>query len=851
MSSKMTPAWEQYVNIKKDYADVVLLFRMGDFYEAFDKDAHVLSEKLEITLTQKQFGKNQKHDLAGFPYHSLTQHLSTLLKKDVKVAICEQTSEQTNTKGIIEREVVRVVSPGTIFEDYMLDNQSNNYLTSLYFSNNIIGISYIDVSTSEIKVSKLNTQSLSSEISRLNPAELIINNRDGIDLVDHSSKMILPEDDFEDFIFESNVVQSLNKLSEQEWFYSNNVEKKAFVGLLNYLYKNKLLTNINFENTEYYQFSDFMFIDPQTRKNLSLFSSNSNSFSLFNTVNSTQTSMGARLLKHYIGQPLINKNKILYRQEIVDWFFENNAVTNEFRSQITEISDIERLISKISNFNSEPRDVISLSKSIKTLIHSTQFLSQKNVSDNIKGLIDELPDISDVSLLIEKTFNIDYSGKLGDGDLIKKGVSKKLDEYLYSLKNSKQILSELEQREKEKTKIKNLKIRFNKIFGYYFEVTKSQIENVPDYFIRKQTLVNAERFFTEELKELETKITLSVDLVSELEREIYNEVNDFIISKSSLVLKSSEIISKLDVFSNFAAISKQNNYIKPIINDSKNLQINNSRHPMVEKIIESGKFVPNDVFIDDLSEQIILLTGPNMSGKSTYIRQIGILVLMAQIGCYISASSAEIGIVDRIFTRVGLEEDLSEGRSTFMTEMLETSLILNEASDRSLIILDEIGRGTSTYDGLAIAMSVAEYIHESNHLKSRTLFATHFHEMTSLESDFKRIKNYYVSVVEDGDKVVFLHDIKRGISERSYGIYVAELAGLPTEVIQKSKLLLSNLESKSDLSFENIPEQLPLNLIENNYEDIKDLINSIDTDGITPLDALIKLSEIKDKFKEK
>jgi len=851
MSSKMTPAWEQYVNIKKDYADVVLLFRMGDFYEAFDKDAHVLSEKLEITLTQKQFGKNQKHDLAGFPYHSLSQHLSTLLKKDVKVAICEQTSEQTNIKGIIEREVVRVVSPGTIFEDYMLDNQSNNYLTSLYFSNNIIGISYIDVSTSEIKVSKLNTQSLSSEISRLNPAELIINNRDGIALVDHSSKMILPEDDFEDFIFESNVVQSLNKLSEQEWFYSNNVEKKAFVGLLNYLYKNKLLTNINFENTEYYQFSDFMFIDPQTRKNLSLFSSNSNSFSLFNTVNSTQTSMGARLLKHYIGQPLINKNKILYRQEIVDWFFENNPVTNEFRSQITEISDIERLISKISNFNSEPRDVISLSKSIKTLIHSTQFLSRKNVSDNIKGLIDELPDISDVSLLIEKTFNIDYSGKLGDGDLIKKGVSKKLDEYLYSLKNSKQILSELEQREKEKTKIKNLKIRFNKIFGYYFEVTKSQIENVPDYFIRKQTLVNAERFFTEELKELETKITLSVDLVSELEREIYNEVNDFIISKSSLVLKSSEIISKLDVFSNFAAISKQNNYIKPIINDSKNLQINNSRHPMVEKIIESGKFVPNDVFIDDLSEQIILLTGPNMSGKSTYIRQIGILVLMAQIGCYISASSAEIGIVDRIFTRVGLEDDLSEGRSTFMTEMLETSLILNEASDRSLIILDEIGRGTSTYDGLAIAMSVAEYIHESNHLKSRTLFATHFHEMTSLESDFKRIKNYYVSVVEDGDKVVFLHDIKRGISERSYGIYVAELAGLPTEVIQKSKLLLSNLESKSDLSFENIPEQLPLNLIENNYEDIKDLINSIDTDGITPLDALIKLSEIKDKFKEK
>ncbi|MFL2768259.1 MAG: DNA mismatch repair protein MutS [Dehalococcoidia bacterium] len=851
MSSKMTPAWEQYVNIKKDYTDVVLLFRMGDFYEAFDQDAHVLSEKLEITLTQKQFGKNQKHDLAGFPYHSLNQHLSTLLKKGVKVAICEQTSDQTNIKGIIEREVVRVVSPGTIFEDYMLDNQSNNYLASLYFSSDEIGISYIDVSTSEIKVSKLNRESLPSELSRLNPAELIINIPEEIDLAANISKVILNENDFNDFNFELNIAQNLFKLNDEEWFYNHKVEKKAFIGLLNYLFNNKLLTNINFENIEYYQFSDFMFIDPQTRKNLSLFSSNSNSFSLFNTINSTQTSMGARLLKHYIGQPLINKNKILLRQEIVDWFFENHTITNEFRTQIKQISDIERLISKISNFNSEPRDVIALSNSIKILMQSIEFLSQQKLPNTINELIDNFPAIEDISNLVEQTFNIDYSGKLGDGDLIKHGVSETLDEYLYSLKNSKQILSELELKEKEKTKIKNLKIRFNKIFGYYFEVTKSQINNVPDYFIRKQTLVNAERFFTEELKELETKITLSVDLVSELEREIYIEVCDFIISKSSLVLKSSEIISKLDVFSNFATVSVLNTYIKPEINDSKNLQINHSRHPMVEQIIESGKFVPNDVFIDDLSEQIILLTGPNMSGKSTYIRQIGILVLMSQIGCYIPASFAEIGIVDRIFTRVGLEDDLSEGRSTFMTEMLETSLILNEATDRSLIILDEIGRGTSTYDGLAIAMSVAEHIHESKNLKSRTLFATHFHEMTSLESDMERIKNYYVSVVEDGDKVVFLHDIKRGISERSYGIYVAELAGMPREVIHKSKLLLANLESKSDFSFENIPEQLPLNLIENNYDEIKELINTIDTDGITPLDALIKLSEIKDKFKEK
>ena len=854
MSNNITPAWEQYLNIKKDYPEVLLLFRMGDFYEVFDNDAKILSDILQITLTQKQFGKDQKHDLAGFPFHSLNQHLSTLVKNGVSVAICEQVGDEVNSKGIIDRRVVRVVSPGTIFEDYMLDNQSNNYLASLYHSENEIGIAYIDVSTFEIKVSKINPESISSELFRLNPAEILVNNQNEINFEDNINKVILSDIEFDDFIFQDNLARNLDQIVVQKWFVNSNSEQKAYVGLLNYLFKNKLLENINLAKTEYYHYSDYMFIDPQTRNNLSLFSTGSNSFSLFNTLNNTQTSMGARLLKHYIGQPLINLNKILERQEFVEWFYTNSEITNNFRNQIQSIADIERLLTKISNFNCEPKDVIALGNSLHLLHDSIDYLRTTKLNDNLKTLISHMPNIKHIYEMIHRTFEIDFSGKLGEGTLVKKEISKELDDYRYSLNNSKKILNELEISERRKTNIKNLRVRYNKIFGYYIEVTKSHIDDVPDYFIRKQTLVNAERFFTEELKELESKITVSVERVSQLEKNIFKEICEYIISLSSSILTASMILSKLDVFSNFSIISIQNNYVKPIINDSKILKLSQSRHPMVEKIVESGKFVPNDVLIDDKEQQIILLTGPNMSGKSTYIRQVGIIVLMAQIGCYVPSNNSEIGIVDRIFTRVGLEDDLSEGRSTFMTEMIETAMILNEATNRSLIILDEIGRGTSTYDGLAIAMSVAEYIHNNNSLGSRTLFATHFFEMTGLESDFSRIKNYHVNVLEDGDRVVFLHDIKRGISERSYGIYVAQLAGMPKDVIDKSKLLLSNLESKSNPPLEiirTIPEQLPLNLIDNNYEEIKALINSIDTDEITPLEALIKLSTIKEKFKEK
>ena len=484
----------------------------------------------------------------------------------------------------------------------------------------------------------------------------------------------------------------------------------------------------------------------------------------------------------------------------------------------------------------------------------SDYLKSNSLPNKFNKLYIDSPEIKHICDLVENSLEEQFEGKLGDGLLIKKGLSVDLDRYRKSLSKSKNNLAQMELNEREKTQIKNLRVRYNKIFGYYIEITKSQLGQVPDNYIRKQTLVNAERFFTEELKNLETEIIISVERIEELEKEIFQDICKDIISKVNEIYFAASIIAKLDVYSSLSLIARKNGYIKPEINESLNLKIQKSRHPMVEELIESGKFVPNDIYLNDIDHQIILLTGPNMSGKSTFIRQVGIIVLLAQIGSYVPAESAEIGLVDRIFTRVGLEDDLSAGRSTFMTEMTETATILNEATNKSLIILDEIGRGTSTYDGLAIAMSVAEYIHEESSIGARTLFATHFFEMTALESKLKRLKNYHVKVLEDQESVVFLHHISKGISARSYGIYVASLAGMPDEVISKSKLLLSSLEEKSEFpesNYLNVSTQLPLNLQENNYDEIREIFKAIDMDNITPIEALIKLSDLKEKFKEK
>ena len=857
MGKNLTPAWKQYLSIKEDYIDSILLYRMGDFYEAFDTDAEILSSELQITLTKKEFGKGQVHLLAGIPFHSLDKHLPILVEKGFRIAICEQIGLEPNSQGIIDRKVVRVVSPGTIFEDYLLDNNSNNYLMSAFTEKNNTGISYIDVSTGEIKVTRIDTQSLDSELARIRPSELLSLKSQKINSEYYGKNEFLDSADFNNWVFDPSEYNKVSIIERNEWFDTNLVETKAFIGLTNYLYRNMLFNTINFENVEYYKTSEYMFLDPQTRKNLGLFPDKNilnSSFSLFNTLNITKTSMGARLLKNYLGQPLINIKKIKLRQEIISWFYDNENISSKLAGKLEKIFDIERLLSKLVNYRAGPIEVLTLSQSLDMALNVFEYLKSNFLPNKFKKLFINAHEIKYICDLVNNSFEKQYDGKLGDGLLIKKGLSEDLDKYRQSLATSKNILAQMELTERKKTQIKNLRVRYNKIFGYYIEITKSQLGQVPDYYIRKQTLVNAERFFTEELKNLETDIILSVERIDELERKIFQDICNNIISKVNEISLLANVISELDVHSSLSLIARRNGYVKPKINESLNLKIQKSRHPMVEELIETGKFVPNDVYLNNIDHQIILLTGPNMSGKSTFIRQIGIIVLLAQIGSYVPAENAEIGLVDRIFTRVGLEDDLSAGRSTFMTEMTETATILNEATNKSLIILDEIGRGTSTYDGLAIAMSVAEYIHEESSIGARTLFATHFFEMTTLESRLNRLKNYHVKVLEDQESVVFLHHISKGISARSYGIYVASLAGMPDEVISKSKLLLSALEEKSNplgLNYTNISTQLPLNLHENNYDEIRNIFNDIDMDNITPLEALIKLSDLKEKFKEK
>ena len=857
MGKNLTPAWKQYLSIKEDYIDSILLYRMGDFYEAFDNDAEILSSELQITLTKKEFGKGQVHLLAGIPFHSLDNHLPILVEKGFRIAICEQIGLEPNSQGIIDRKVVRVVSPGTIFEDYLLDNNSNNYLMSAFTEKNNTGISYIDVSTGEIKVTRIDTQSLDSELARIRPSELLSLKSQKINLEYYGKNEFLDSADFNNWVFDPSEYNNVSIIERNEWFDTNLVETKAFIGLTNYLYRNMLFNTINFENVEYYKTSEYMFLDPQTRKNLGLFPDKNilnSSFSLFNTLNITKTSMGARLLKNYLGQPLINIKKIKLRQEIISWFYDNENISSKLAGKLEKIFDIERLLSKLVNYRAGPIEVLTLSQSLDMALNVFEYLKSNFLPNKFKKLFINAHEIKYICDLVNNSFEKQYDGKLGDGLLIKKGLSEDLDKYRQSLATSKNILAQMELTERKKTQIKNLRVRYNKIFGYYIEITKSQLGQVPDYYIRKQTLVNAERFFTEELKNLETDIILSVERIDELEKKIFQDICNNIISKVNEISLLANVISELDVHSSLSLIARRNGYVKPKINESLNLKIQKSRHPMVEELIETGKFVPNDVYLNNIDHQIILLTGPNMSGKSTFIRQVGIIVLLAQIGSYVPAENAEIGLVDRIFTRVGLEDDLSAGRSTFMTEMTETATILNEATNKSLIILDEIGRGTSTYDGLAIAMSVAEYIHEESSIGARTLFATHFFEMTTLESRLNRLKNYHVKVLEDQESVVFLHHISKGISARSYGIYVASLAGMPDEVISKSKLLLSALEEKSNplgLNYTNVSTQLPLNLHENNYDEIRNIFNDIDMDNITPLEALIKLSDLKEKFKEK
>tara|TARA_Y100000590_G_scaffold467711_2_gene647575 strand:+ start:2000 stop:4609 length:2610 start_codon:yes stop_codon:yes gene_type:complete len=854
-----TPARSQYLRIKEEHKDEILLFRMGDFYETFDSDAHTLARELEIALTSREMGKGHRVPLAGIPYHALNSYLSKLIRKGYKVAICEQTSDPATSKGLVQREVVRVVTPGTVIEESILDGKSNNYLASVILNEDIAGLAYVDITTSEFSTTELLTVDIAAELARLNPSELLIPEGQvtSLDLLD----MPVTEVDAKSFKLENSkeLLLSHFSVSSLEAYGCHNkfMAIRASGAILEYLYVNQKSSLANLTSMYTYSTSGHMALDQQTRKNLELFEGGrvgDAGTSLISVLDHTKTSMGGRLIKQWIGAPLIDLTSVKLRQDAVSWFHDSSLRRDRMQGILASISDLERLVNKIRSNTASPRDLLALGRSLKLAPKIRNLLLEEEINYRVEWIAKEIEDIREVVDLIDNAIEDDSPPNFSDGGVIRSGFSTELDEIKLSTQGARDYIAGLENHERDRTGIKSLKIGYNKVFGYYIEVSKSNIDRVPEEYIRRQTLVGGERYITPEMKEYESQVLSAQERIVSMESELFGRICRQICESAVLILNTAKFIANVDVFCSLGEVASNNGYVRPDMREDGILDIRNGRHPVVEHFAESGSFVPNDTIMSVQEASMVVLTGPNMSGKSTFLRQVGLITLMAQIGSYVPADSAIVGVVDRIFTRVGLQDDLSVGQSTFMVEMLETASILNHATNRSLVILDEIGRGTSTYDGLAIARAVAEYIHNHPKLGCKTLFATHYHELTDLPDTLSRAQNYNVLVSEQHGDVIFLHRILPGGSDRSYGVHVARLAGLPAAVIKRAWELLDELEggtrmerhTNSELD-SNIPRQLPLiDSIAEVFEDILDL----DISSITPLDALNKLYEIQKTAKK-
>ena len=851
----ITPVRRQYLRIKQRYPDAIVFFRLGDFYETFDDDAKITSRELEITLTSREMGKGQRVPLAGIPYHALDNYLAKLINKAYKVAICEQTSPPG--KGLVEREVVRVVTPGTVVEPGLLADKSNNYLASLVVDSDKAGISYVDITTGEFATTQLSLNQVSNELERLNAAEL---------LLEQSAE--LP-----DFMLPSLVTRLDDYWFDLEAAYQSLIEHFAVASLegygcahlplairaagsiIHYLQENQKVALKQLDKLTTYSTQSFMVLDAQTRRNLELFSGarwGNKSASLLSSIDLTKTAMGGRLLRKWLGQPLLDINQLNVRQEATNWFYHNIIIRHKILSLLGEIADLERLVNRIKGGIATPRDLVSLRSS---LINLSEVQSEIESGDSLSWLSSEIKLCPDAVDLIAQAIVDEPSATLEHGGVIRAGFSQELDNIRQTSSEAKHYLANLERRERDRTGIKSLKVGYNKVFGYYIEVSTANIGLVPEDYIRKQTLAGAERFFTEELKEYESAILNAQDRIIDLESALFRQVCLQIEGDSERIISSAKALAEVDVFSCFAELAVRHRYVRPEINTGNIISISNGRHPVVERSLGSDVFVPNDTYLCNDDSQLVILTGPNMSGKSTYLKQVALIALLSQIGSFVPADSATIGIIDRIFTRIGAQEDLAAGQSTFMVEMVESANILNNATPRSLIILDEIGRGTSTYDGLSIAWAVAEFIHNHPDLRAKTLFATHYHELVELASFLPRVSNFNVAVTEDEGKVVFLRKIVPGGADKSYGIHVAQLAGLPKSVIYRAQEVLKGLENGQPHQKQRkvvrsgnvtIP-QLPLF---GNKSPLIDEISQIDIDSMSPLEAITRLYELKRKAEE-
>ncbi len=882
--AEFSPMMQHYLNTKKEYADCILFYRLGDFYEMFFDDAIEVSKELELTLTGKDCGQPERAPMCGIPYHAAEGYINKLVSNGHKVAICEQVEDPKAAKGIVKREVIKVVTPGTNLNSQALDETKNNYLCSIYYQGDVIGFSVADFTTGDFFVTQLKTESeLIDEINKFVPSEIITNeyfSMSGIDLTFINEKLGITMSELDNWYFDDDTCKAklLNhfKLNSLDGLGVTDYPTGLIASgaLLTYLYETQKSEMSHIITLSPYTTGKYMIIDSSSRRNLELVETlreKQKKGSLIWVLDKTKTAMGARMLRMFVEQPLINKDEITARQDMIEELNSKTIDREELREYLNPVYDLERLMTRISCKTANPRDLIAFKNSLEMLPHI------KNIIKNFESLsfrdcYDKLDDLQDIYNLISASIEDEPPITVRDGGIIKNGFSKEADELRDAKTKGKEWLAQLEERERENTGIKNLKVKYNKVFGYYLEVTNSFKSLVPKEWTRKQTLTNAERYTTDELKHLEDVILGAEDKLNTLEYDLFCQVRDEISNQVIRIQATAKAVAMIDVFTSLSLVSQQNNYVRPKINEKGVIDIKNGRHPVVEKMISNDMFVANDTYLDNAAKRVSIITGPNMAGKSTYMRQTALIVLMAQIGSFVPASSANIGIVDRIFTRVGASDDLASGQSTFMVEMTEVANILRNATVKSLIILDEIGRGTSTFDGLSIAWAVVEHIANTKLLGAKTLFATHYHELTELEGSLNGVNNYCIAVKENGDDIVFLRKIVKGGADKSYGIQVAKLAGVPDAVIERAKELVAELtdadisQKARDIaqyskkieklgdSYKKVDElevrQMSLFDTVNN-DDIIEEIKQMDISNMTPIDALNVLYKLQGRVKNR
>ena len=880
--AELTPMMQQYMETKKEYNDCILFYRLGDFYEMFFEDAITASKELEITLTGKNCGLEERAPMCGIPYHAVDGYLNKLVSRGYKVAICEQVEDPKLAKGIVKREVVRIVTPGTNLNIQALEESKNNFLMAVAYFPEKIGISISDVTTGDYYLTEVeDTRKLLDEINKYTPSEIIGNDAflvSGMNLEDLRGRLGIAVNSLEPHYFDDDSckkclmhhfkVTSLIGLGIEDF----PVGMIAAGALLQYLYETQKNSLSHFTHLYPYLTSKYMLLDSSTRRNLELTETlreKQKRGSLLWVLDKTKTAMGARTLRSYIEQPLIDKEEIEIRLDAIEEFNNDTVSRDEIREYLNPIYDLERLLGKVSYKTANPRDLIAFRNSLEMLPHIKSVLKgfEKELLCKIEEEIDGLEDIFH---LIDASIIEDPPIAIKEGGLIKEGFDENIDKLRYAKTEGKNWLAKLEEEDRERTGIKNLRIKYNKVFGYYFEVTNSYKDFVPEDYIRKQTLANAERYTTPKLKELEDTILNAEDKLYTLEYDMFCKIRDSIAMEIERIQRTAKAVAKLDVFASLSLVSERNNFVRPTLNEKGIIDIKDGRHPVVEQMISGDMFIQNDTYLDNGNHCIAVITGPNMAGKSTYMRQAALIVLMAQIGSFVPAKSANIGIVDRIFTRVGASDDLASGQSTFMVEMNEVANILRNATQNSLLILDEIGRGTATFDGLSIAWAVIEYISNRKILGAKTLFATHYHELTELEGKMSNVNNYCIAVKEKGDDIVFLRKIVKGGADKSYGIQVAKLAGVPDMVIDRAKEIVEQLsdnditekvqsiavdtkgDSKKPVKKYDEVDLAQMTLFDTvKDEDVLEELKEIDVTNLTPLDALNTLYRLQNKLKNR